>query len=649
MSESAALRRRISSSRPRTVRLRTLLYVNTTLCAIIAFSACRVIISSLHSGVFCALFLAAIAVDALKLRRPPRFALNIVSVGILVTAFMTLRYNVVIETFTGAVLLLIAVKMLEEKQSRDYIQILGLSVLALLSAAVLSADETVLYYCFLMSVIAGYELMLITWFGREPEAELTSGAMLRTLGASLAIWLTMAPICLALFLMAPRARTAMVRFQPADQRRTFSGFSEQITLGSIRDIQISEEIAFRAETELLPPNMLYWRGLILEIFDGRTWTPARRNPNQGTFSAGGHRVSQRILLEPGNHQILFALDKPIVMQGDNVVQLDDAVFARMNPRNAARIEYTVTSALSPSMKPSNPSANSRRRLNLPPNYSARLRETVRELSRGRSGREIIDAVSNFLAQPEYEYTIDSMQVSQNPIEDFIFSTKRGNCEFFASAMAVMLRMAGIQTRLVAGYLGGQYNESGGYYIVRQSDAHVWVEVWDEKSGEWVRRDPTPGAAADASSQGGFNFLSPYIDMINYHMSRIFLLYDRESQSEILSLVRSLLSNPGEALAQNAGALISLARTAAVVLLCAALLGALYVALKKIRLRRYSRDDVLLRDFLRVMKRRGFEKKICDGLEEFAASIPRVHLKGRGAGGLAELARTFVLRFEMFYF
>ncbi|MDR3254532.1 MAG: DUF3488 and transglutaminase-like domain-containing protein [Synergistaceae bacterium] len=631
--------------------LKSLLYANTTICVLIAFAACLDIISLLHAGVFCALFITAFVIDTLGLKRPPRFALNIVSVCILVFAFMTLRYNIVIETFTGAVLLLISVKMLEEKRARDYIQVLGLSVLALLSSAVLSVDQTVLFFCFLASIAAGFELVLTTWFGREPGATLSSAALLRTAGASLAIWGTMLPICLALFFLAPRARTTMAQFQPTGQQRTFSGFSDQVTLGTVRDIQASEELAFRAEMRLIPPESLYWRGMILSFFNGKTWFPARGNAEKGAFTADGEQISQKILIEPGRQQILFALDKTVFILGDNIMPLGNGIFARMDSRGATRFEYTAMSVASMSMKPSNTDASRRSYLALPPDYSPRLFDIVGEISRGLSGSEKIDAVAAFLAPPNYQYTLEDLPVSENPLEDFIFSSKQGNCEFFASAMAVMLRMAGVPSRLVAGYQGGMYNQSGGYYIVRQSNAHVWVEAWNEESGEWERRDPTPITAATGAADldQGFAMLSLYLDTLNYHVSRLFLLYDRESQSEILGLLRDLLSNPGDVLSRNTDSLIAAARAGAVIAACAAALSVLFAASKRINLRRRNRDETLLRDFLLVMKRSGYEKKRSEGLEEFAASIPSLSQEEGRVNYLARLASAFVLRFESFYY
>jgi transglutaminase-like putative cysteine protease len=491
--------------------------------------------------------------------------------------------------------------------------------------------------------------MLISMFERDPGSTLDIRRIGQILGGALSIWLTMAPLCMILFFIAPRARTTMVQFQPASQR-TYSGFSDQITLGSVKNIQSSEELAFRAETEPLLQQQLYWRGLTFEFFNGETWLPLRRGISRAEFTSEGERIVQKILLEPSYNRMVFALDKPLSIRGNNIMPLGDGLFVRTDSRAAGRIEYTAVSTVSQYMKPLNPNVNKSLYLSLPEGYIPRLRQIVGDLTRGLTDREKTNAIMNYLAPPDFEYTLTDLPVSSNPLEEFVFSSKRGNCEFFASAMAVMLRMAGVPSRIVAGYQGGVYNRSGGYYIVGQSNAHVWVEVWDAVSSSWVRRDPTPAVVSINSSQSDekYNLFSFYVDMLNYNVSRIFLEYDSESQSELYNFLRAILSNPSDALSRNADVFITAARGGTVLLSIAALIFALWRVAKIIRVRRTDREEVLLSDFLRAMKRRGYEKKICDGLEEFAASVEKNREKENSAE-LASLARSFALRFDEFYF
>ena len=131
-----------------------------------------------------------------------------------------------------------------------------------------------------------------------------------------------------------------------------------------------------------------------------------------------------------------------------------------------------------------------RYLRLPKNFSARIAGLVTELTAGKSEEDRLKTLLQYIQRGGYKYTLDSLPASETPLEDFLFVNKRGNCEYFASAFAVMLRETGIPARLVGGYRGGYYNAAGGYYMVLQKNAHVWVESYIADRG-WLRLDPTP--------------------------------------------------------------------------------------------------------------------------------------------------------------
>jgi transglutaminase-like putative cysteine protease len=629
----------------RAISIKALLGINTAACILTAFVPCANFMSMAHVWAFTALFLSAVALDAFGSRRPNRIIINLVAIGAMLSAMRAIRLSSIIETFTEAILILIAVKMLEEKKPNDYLQVLCLSVLALLSAAVLSIGVSAVYFCFLMSILSGFEFILITWFAKDPKTTVSPERFLQLFCAALAIWITMLPICLVLFFIAPRARTAMVQFKNNDPR-SFTGFSDQITLGTMKSIQMSEEISFRAEAPILPPNSLYWRGLTMDIFNGQTWYSTRRGFSDRAIAADGKRVIQKILLEPGYHRTFFALDMPTEVNSENALPMGDGLFLNTNARFIGRLNYTAVSYVSSNMRTIARSVNDKLYLNLPPDYIPKLRQITDDLTRHLSSAQKIQAIKNYLAPPTFEYTLDDLPVSRNALEAFIFSHQKGNCEFFASAMAVMLRMAGVPARLVAGYHGGVYNSSGGYYIVNQSDAHVWVEAWDEETLEWVRSDPTPASASLNLSDGGhsYTFLSLYADMLNYRLSSLFIEYDRQSQYELLSKLRSILDNPKEIISRGADDLFEslgklawpLAIVSVVILFSAMAVKAIFKMKKP--------EDALLGDFLSAMERRGYKKNISDGLEEFVMSV-----KKSGDERLAGLALSFVLVFEKFYF
>jgi hypothetical protein len=259
---------------------------------------------------------------------------------------------------------------------------------------------------------------------------------------------------------------------------------------------------------------------------------------------------------------------------------------------------------------------------------------------------------SYLSPPDYSYTLSELPVSPDPLAEFIFAGKRGNCEYFASAMAVMLRAAGVPSRLIAGYHGGIYNESGGYYIVNQSNAHVWVEAWDNTENLWRRYDPTPFSNEGGDGSDGAGKLSlfwMYVDYINYRMSRLFLEYERDTQSMILDAIRGFFANPGAALGAAIEKYSLTQRETYVITSILSVMLFLALVLKYIRRRLSlvrSRDQILRDRFLDAMERAGFLKKSSEGLEEFVEAVrvspgvdPEIH----------RLASEFVLTFEKFYF
>ena len=638
----------------KSISLKNLLILNTTASIAVAFMASSSVIQfpfkvTIFSGVLLALYL-----DIARLPRPPRIVLNAASIAIMASAFMRITLQTIIETFTEAIMMMIIVKLLEERSARDYVQIMSMIVISVVCSAIVNLGQTLLYYCFLISFLAGFELLLSAWFEKEPDAVLSIKIARQTLARSSVIWCTMLPICLLLFFLAPRAAVVSLRSRGSSTQEARIGFSDFLSLGSVRNIHENDAIAFRAEMKLLPPRDLYWRGIVLDVFTGTSWLPSRRYPAQSPADAGGDAVRQSIVVEPGPSRWLFALDFPISANGEGMIEFGQGIYRRSGRENLAysrRYEYEAVSRISSSYAPSGGRADIRRYLGVPENFAtSSIQSLVDEVLSGLDDGEKPRAVINYLSPPRFVYSLENLPISPTPLTDFLFNSRQGNCEYFASAMAVMLRLSGVPARLVAGYLGGVYNESGGYYIVSQNNAHVWVEAWDSESNLWRRYDPTPGGAegifAAADSQR-YNRFSMYLDILDYKISRIFMEYDNETQSEAFYRIREIISNPGTAVkdfADNFGRieehfnkLVGAALAAAAIILVLCLL---------IRARRRTAEEKLLRGFHLAMTRHGYKRRPCDGLEEFISTMRRgPEMDER----LFRLASDFVARFEERYF
>jgi transglutaminase-like putative cysteine protease len=550
--------------------------------------------------------------------------------------------------------MMIAVKMLEEKRSRDYCQIAAMSALTIISVAVESIDGTFLYYCVLVSVLAGFQFILAAWFDRGPDCVLSGKEARQTVGMSLAIWLMMLPLCVVLFIAAPRARVSLSQMQRmGGYGGGFTGFSNEVSLGSVRRIQEDGSLAFRAKMPMVAPRHLFWRGIVLERFDGRSWSSEGRGETVN-IPPSEENVRQEIFMESRYLGPLFALDIPVFVDARGAASVGDGVFLNTNYRLRLN-SYTAFSSLSdkfPRQSERGERFPRRRYLALPDGFSPRVREIALGIASGLEEGDVPEAVMSYLSPPLFSYTMEELPVSGNPLEEFVLTSRKGNCEYFAAAMAVMLRMAGVPSRLVAGYHGGIYNDGGGYYIVNQSNAHVWVEAWNESDNSWRRYDPTPfsnEAGGGNSSSEKFTLLSMYIDLINYRLSRIFLEYEGDTQSQLFAAVRDFFANPAEWVSGVVDKFSGAPRKTRI--LAAIFLASIIAAAAGWRARRArprpvkTREDALRRGFLAAMRQRGFEKRESEGLEEFVESI-----RGQpGSAGLYETASEFVTFFEGFYF
>ncbi|GHT01769.1 membrane protein [Synergistales bacterium] len=625
--------------------LKNILTFLAVVCAILTFCMAIDVIDRGYIYAFPVFLAASVFLEQSHLSHPPRILINLASVATLLIIFSHVRRNYIVEALMEAVLLMTAIKMFEKKEPRDYAQISALSLAAVVAYAMISVEKTFILYCFGTTLLCTLSLMLSAWFLREPDARLTLEELRGISMRAASLFLLMLPLSILFFFIMPRTDRPIFGMARTQYGSGATGFSDRVTLGDAAAIQNNDRLAFRAVMEPLPEYIRpYWRGLALDFFEGRMWV-AGQGRRDGLFvpepESVAPRVEQEIFLEQGNRGVLFTLDKPVLIYGINAFALGGGAF-RSEPRSAGRrLQYNVVSSLSPVMRPADPTFDKRRNLSLPQNFIPRLAPLVTDMTRGMNGREKSEAIRAYLSSPRFSYSLEELPTDpRNALEQFIFTTGRGNCEYFASAMGVMLRMAGVPSRLVNGYVGGVYNDVGGYYIVQENMAHVWVEAWDETLEAWVRYDPTPVGLLGAANN--FDKLEFYLDMMDYQWSKLIVNYNWEVQSEVLSGIREMIRNPrasltptGAGMRRLSSALSVPAMATAGVALC---LCGVHL-LRKFRLRRPELE--LLRRFLREMKRRGYDRGEHEGLEEFLSRVDDTPLRA--------LALPFVRRFEDFYY
>lgn len=313
---------------------------------------------------------------------------------------------------------------------------------------------------------------------------------------SLRLALQALPLTLVLFLLFPRLSGPLWGLG-LDTGVGVMGMSDRLELGDISALAVNGELAFRVRFERAPPagDRLYWRGLTLWQAHARGWSPGLDPewPLQTGLEPLGETVGYEVLLEPSRQRWLFALDLPLDTPPGTIRSGDFQLLSK-GPLNKT-VRYPLRSALD--YRTGDPPPWVRERaLEPPPNVTERMRALARDWQdQGGEPWSVVQAGLRFFNREAFHYTLLPPRLGANPTDEFLFETRRGYCEHFASSFAVLMRLAGVPSRVVLGYMGGEANRIGGYHMVWQSDAHAWVEVLIPGRG-WVRVDPT--AAVDPS-------------------------------------------------------------------------------------------------------------------------------------------------------
>ena len=425
-------------------------------------------------------------------RSLPGTAIRNLLAFLLIAAVLT-RFQALNSLSVGTALLILmgASKLLESRSRRDLFVVVGTSLFLLL-AACLDRESLVRAPLYLAHVwLCCVALAVIAYAPTSAESKETSpkfddGRAMALAGRTL---LLAAPLAIVLFMFFPRLAGAFWSL-PRDEGAS-TGLSETMSPGSITELTTSYEIAFRARFEgaIPPPAMRYWRGPVLHDFDGYTW---RRLPSisygRPSLEYRGNPYRYQVILEPSSQRWWFALDTLQQPPRADVVLTDDHELMSRRPVGDTTVyravSYTSVRATAPLQD------GARRRDTAPPRHNPRSQEFAREL-RARSSSDVayVTAVLEFLRTGGFKYTLTPPPLGADSVDDFLFNTRLGFCGHFASAFVALMRAAGVPAHVVTGYLGGDWNPVGGYFIVRQSDAHAWAEVWLEGRG-WTRVDPT---------------------------------------------------------------------------------------------------------------------------------------------------------------
>jgi transglutaminase-like putative cysteine protease len=359
------------------------------------------------------------------------------------------------------------------------------------------------------------------WSHTDGRAPAVRASLLSELGFGVRLLAVAVPVGLAFFLLFPRLSSPLWGI-PETTLDSKSGLSDSMSPGSIQQLFMDDSPAFRVTFEGAAPaaEELYWRGPVFWRFDGRSWKSSFYGSNIEAVDrpgVAGAPWSYTVQLEPNERNWLFALDYPATTPPDTRLTLDYQLIHRDPVIQLMR--YAMVSNPDFTDAPQLPDTLRQQALELPDNANPRTRELVGRWRRETPGdaafaRRVLDHFN----REDFHYSLDAPLLGRHPVDEFLFDSRTGFCEHYASSFAVMMRMAGIPARVVTGYLGGWYNALGDYYLVRQSDAHAWTEIWLADGG-WSRVDPTAAVSPLRIQQGSLGALSEPRHMLDYSWLR----------------------------------------------------------------------------------------------------------------------------------
>jgi transglutaminase-like putative cysteine protease len=407
---------------------------------------------------------------------------------------ISLHYNTLFGRDAGVALLgtMAALKLLELRTRRDAMVLVLLGYF--LSMANLLYTQTLSTAVYLLIVVA---LLLTTQINLQRHR--VALPPMASLHLVTYLIIQAIPVMLVLFVLFPRIPGPLWGL-PKDAHRGLTGLSDEMRPGSISQLSLSDAVAFRVRFSgpIPPADQLYWRGPVLEAYDGYSWRRFTESSyTEFPYQVAGQPVDYTVILEPHGKRWLFALDLPAKLPPDTGIT-QSLQLLRKQPVNEV-LRYEMRSYL---RYRTTGTTKEFRQQNLPSHTNPRARALAAEWRKRHANPEaIVQAALTLFHQQPFHYTLrPPLLRHKNATDQFLFETRQGFCEHYASSFVFLMRAAGIPARIITGYLGGERNPLGDYFIVRQSDAHAWAEVWLKQRG-WVRVDPTAAVAPERVEHG----------------------------------------------------------------------------------------------------------------------------------------------------
>jgi hypothetical protein len=490
----------------------------------------------------------------------PKVLWNILAV--VVFSLFLVDYLAVSGTLIGAsarfLTILVALKLFDLKTTRDYVLFFTLVLFQILAAAA-STVSPVFFLILSLFIICGIWAMILFNMKRDWEEATPEGQSIPrgVFGApffigTIALTASSILITLMLFFLIPRMAVGFFEAKTLNTVKV-TGFSDRVDLGDIGPVKQDPTVVMRVEIPERPASlpMLYFRGATLDHYDGTGWNrtikkivPAKKT-RDGLFTVGDWDkglVEQKILLEPLETDILFAASRGVSVSGRFAKVMTDGSGSIYLPSPPySRIEYRAWSNVngSPNFDDIKTGRAGSPYLQTP-SGEKRVGALAFEISKDKpTDWERAKAINDYLKQ-NHRYTLNPKRgAGPTPLEDFLFFSKEGYCEHYATAMVMLLRHLGIPSRIVTGFLQGQWNRYGNYFLVRQQDAHSWVEAYIPGRG-WTTFDPTPSQGLTTPVEA--SWLGLFVDSLRWRWARHIVNYTLTDQIQMARKMESRLGS-----------------------------------------------------------------------------------------------------------
>ncbi len=409
---------------------------------------------------------------------------------------IVLHHGMLIGPVSGTSLLISmsGLKLLETRCRRDSYLAVILGFLVVVTWFFASQSFAAGAYLFLSVIILTAAMVSAATVGGE-------GDWFDPLRPALVLFAQAMPFALILFVLVPRLQVPLWHL-PERGATGVTGLSDRMAPGAVSHLAQSMEVAFRVRFAGRVPERrdLYWRGPVLDTFDGRTWT-RRSSPwrSVAPLRPAGPPTHYTTILQPHGRRWLFALDLPD--RAPRRAQLTPSYELLWDVPVDRALSYTLRSHISYTVDTASESAERSHTLSFPRDSNPRTYALGNRLrSSTHSDRDRVRKVLSMFREQPFVYTLQPPALLGDTSDQFLFETRRGFCEHFASSFVLLMRAAGVPARVVTGYQGGELNPIDEYLIVRQSDAHAWAEVWLDDVG-WSRVDPTAAVSPERIELG----------------------------------------------------------------------------------------------------------------------------------------------------